>query len=241
MKILLIEDELVWQIKIRMILEELGWELVKITSSIDSIEEDIATTQYNLILSDIVLDDISVFTFFKEMTDCKTPIVFMTNRPSESYYESTKNLSYSALLIKPFHALTLKSTVDLLFKDYKEPIEENSEPQKPSEHGIWVKGKHNLKVWVEEEKILWIHSNGNYCYIQTATAKYSIKAALSNLVHSFSDSFIQIHRAYLINVQYIQKIELTRHNLYINKQELPISRKYKEQVVQYLLKKEANE
>ncbi|MBL7818508.1 MAG: response regulator transcription factor [Saprospiraceae bacterium] len=234
MKVLLIEDELVWQIKIRMILEELGWELVKITPSVDLIGDDIATTQPNLILSDIVLNDISVFTFFKEMADYKTPIVFMTNRPSENYYESTKNLDHSALLIKPFHALTLKSTVDLLFEHY-------TEPQKPSERGIWVRGKHNLKVWIEEEKILWIHSNGNYCFIQTAAAKYSVKGALSNLANSFSESFIQTHRAYLVNTQYIQKVELTRYNLFINKQEIPISRKYKEQVVKYLLKKEVNQ
>jgi DNA-binding LytR/AlgR family response regulator len=144
------------------------------------------------------------------------------------------SFKHSALLIKPFHALSLKSTVEVLFQHY-------TKPEKSAKLGVWVKDKYNIKVWIQEQKILWIHSNGNYCFIQTATAKYSVKAALANLVPTFSDSFIQIHRAYLVNVRHIQKVELSRSNLYINKQDLPISRKYKEQVVNYLVKKEANQ
>jgi two-component system, LytTR family, response regulator LytT len=231
MKVLLIEDEPIWQVNIRMILEELDWELLKITASLDTIEGDIAEAKPNLIISDISLDDISVFTYFNEKPDFRIPVVFMTNYPSDSYYENSKKLKYAALIIKPFHSLTLKSTVDLLFEHYKEP-------QKPSEQGLWVKGKQNIKIWVEEEKILWIHSNGNYCFIQTEGAKYSVKDTLTHLTSLLSASFIQTHRAYLVNVQHIQKVELTRNQLFVNKQELPISRTYKEEVVKYLLKKE---
>ncbi len=231
MKILLIEDEPIWQVNIRIILEDLGWELLKITSSMDLIKKDIIETQPNLIISDISLDDISVFTVFNDLLDFKIPIVFMTNYPSDSYYESVKALNNSALIIKPFHSLTLKSIVNLLFEQY-------SEPQILSERGIWVRGKQNIKIWVNEENILWIHSSGNYCFIQTEVVKYSIKGALANLMNSFSDSFIQTHRAYIVNSKYIDKIELTRSNLFINKQEIPISRKYKEQVTKYLIDEE---
>jgi two-component system, LytTR family, response regulator LytT len=233
MKVLLIEDEPIWQVNIRIILEELGWELLKITPSLDTIDADIAEAKPSLIISDITLDEVSVFTFFNDKPDFGIPVVFMTNYPSDNHYESSKRLKHSALIIKPFHALTLKSTVDLLFEHY-------TEPQKTSEQGLWVRGKQNIKVWVEEEKILWIHSDGNYCFIQTEGVKYSIKNTLTNIASSLGLSFIQIHRTYLINVRHIQKVELTRHQLFINKQELPISRKHKEEVIKYLIKKEAN-
>lgn len=233
MKVLLIEDEPIWQVNIRMILEELGWDLLKITPSLDTIDADITEAKPNLIISDITLDDVSVFTFFNEKPNFSVPVVFMTNYPSDNYYENAKRLKNSALIIKPFHFLTLKSTVDLLLEHY-------IETQEPSERGIWVRGKQNIKIWVEEEKILWIHSDGNYCFIQTETTKYSIKSTLTNLAHLLSDVFIQTHRAYLVNIQHIQKVELTRYQLFVNKQDLPISRKYKEQVVNYLLKKETN-
>jgi two-component system, LytTR family, response regulator LytT len=247
MKVLLIEDEPIWQVNIRMILEELGWELLKITPSLDTIDADIAEANPNLIISDITLDDVSVFSFFNEKPDFGIPVVFMTNYPSDSHYESSKRLKHSALIIKPFHALTLKSTVDLLFEHY-------TEPQKLSELGLWVRGKQNIKIWIEEEKILWVHSDGNYCFIQTEGAKYSvkdtlthvesllsassIKNTLTNIASSLGPSFIQIHRTYLVNVQHIQKVELTRHQLFVNKQDLPISRKHKEDVIKYLVKKE---
>ena len=234
MKVLLIEDEPTWQISIRIILEQLGWELLKISSSIESISEDIEETQPDLIISDIVLNDVSVFTLFDSATDVKIPIVFMTNFPTEGYYQSAIRLNQTALIIKPFHALTLKSTVDLLCK-------QTVKVKKPSELGVWVRNRYNQKIWVQEENILWVHSNGNYCFIQTTTAKYALKGALTHLVQALSPSFIQIHRAYLINVQHIQKVELSRANLFINKQELPISRKYKTQVVDYLVKKEINQ
>jgi two-component system, LytTR family, response regulator LytT len=231
MKVVLIEDEPIWQVNIRMILEELGWELLKITPSLDTIEEDIAESKPNLIISDISLDDVSVFTFFDEKPDFNIPVVFMTNYPSDSYYESARRLKHSALIIKPFHCLTLKSTVDLLLEHY-------TEPQEPSEQGLWVRGKQNIKVWLEEEKIWWIHSDGNYCFVQTEGAKYSIKSTLTHLASSLSTSFIQTHRAYLVNKQHIQKVELTRYQLVVHKQVLPFSRKYKEQVIDYLLKKD---
>lgn len=233
MKVLLIEDEVIWQVNIRMILEELGWELLKITPSLDTIAADIEAFKPELIISDITLDDVAVFAFLNEETDINIPIVFMTNYPSDDYYENSRKLRNAALIIKPFHAFTLKSTVELLFEHF-------TEPQKTSELGIWVRGKQNIKVWVEEEKILWINSNGNYCFIQTEGAKYSIKDTLTHLGQSLSPSFIQIHRAYLVNVQHIQKVELTRYQLFVHKQELPFSRKYKEEVVKYLIKKEAN-
>jgi two-component system, LytTR family, response regulator LytT len=231
MKVLLIEDEPIWQVNVRIILEELGWDLVRITHSLDTIEGDIAEANPFLIISDITLDDISVFTFFDARPDFDIPIVFMTNYPSDTYYESSKRLKHSALIVKPFHFLTLKSTVDLLLEHYVKP-------QQESQQGLWVRGKQNIKVWVKEEKILWIHSNGNYCFIQTENVKYSIKDTLTRITSLLSPSFIQTHRAYLVNKLHIQKVELTRHQLFINKQEIPISRKYKEQVVAYLLKKE---
>jgi two-component system, LytTR family, response regulator LytT len=231
MRVLLIEDEPIWQVNIRMILEELGWVLLKISPSLDTIDKDITEAEPNLIISDISLDDISVFTFFNDMPNFKIPVVFMTNYPSDSYYESARRLKNSALIIKPFHFLTLKSTVDLLFEHY-------TEPQASSEQGIWVRGKQNIKVWVEEEKIWWIHSDGNYCFVQTEGVKYSVKSTLTHLVHSLSHSFIQIHRTYLVNKQHIQKVELTRYQLFVAKQALPISRKYKDQVIKYLLEKD---
>jgi two-component system, LytTR family, response regulator LytT len=234
MKVLLIEDEPIWQVNIRIILEELEWELLKISGSIDSVIEDIKETQPDVVISDILLDNIPIFSLLEGRTDFNIPIVFMTNFPNEGFYKSAMSFKHSALLIKPFHGLSLKSTVEVLFQHY-------TKPEKLAKLGVWVKDKHNIKVWIEEEKILWIHSNGNYCFIQTATAKYSVKAALASIIPTFSDSFIQIHRAYLVNVRHIQKVELTRCNLFINKQELPISRKYKEQVVNYLTKKEANQ
>ena len=231
MKVLLIEDEAIWQVNIRMILEDLGWELLRITPFLDTIEADIKAVEPNLIISDITLDDVSVFTFFNGKSDIKIPIVFMTNYPSDNYYESSKKLKHAALIVKPFHAFTLKSTVDLLLEQYVEP-------QKSSELGLWVRGKQNIKVWVEEDKILWIHSSGNYCFVQTEGIKYSVKNTLTNVANLLSTSFIQTHRAYLVNVRHIQKVELTRAQLFVNKQEIPISRKNKEQIVAYLTQKE---
>lgn len=225
MRVLLIEDDAIWQLKIRVILEELEWELLKTIDSVDKIAESISETNPNLIISDIMLDDMPIFPVFKEIPNFKIPIVFITNYPSDSHYQSLKNFSKAVLLIKPFHALTLKSTVDLL------PVNKS---KKQPESGVWVRGKHNLKIWIEEGQIWWIHSNGNYCFVQTATTKYAIKGALIHLVGSLSDSFIQIHRAYLVNKKYIQKIELTRSQLFVSKYPLPISRKYKKEVVEYL-------
>ena len=49
MKVLLIEDEAIWQVNIRMILEDLGWELLRITPFLDTIEADIKAVEPNLI------------------------------------------------------------------------------------------------------------------------------------------------------------------------------------------------
>ena len=227
MKVLLIEDEPIWQIKIRMILEELCWEMVAIVSTIAEIPTALAAHKPDLILSDIVLNQTNVFSFFSKISTLTTPIVFISNFASEENYAQVKAMPAAVLIIKPFHTLTLKSTVDLLM---------NNQPSRQQTHGggIWVRGKHNLKIWLREEQICWIQSSGNYLFIQTEPTKYAIKGSLNKVQPNFSPHFIQIHRAYLINAQFIQKVDLQRAVIQINDQLLPISRTCKEQVISFL-------
>lgn len=81
----------------------------------------------------------------------------------------------------------------------------------------------------------WVEASRSYCYIHTSDDKRII------LTHSLSEMkkklppalFIQPHRSYLLNVNYVNKY--IGNTLYIDNQSFPISRKFKKETLSRFL------
>lgn len=85
------------------------------------------------------------------------------------------------------------------------------------------------------EDILWVHAEGNYCFIKTEDKKYAIKISLRKLAQKLSPrEFIRIHKSYLVRTTRIDGIDINNNTVCIGRFHLPIGRVYKVELFEKL-------
>ncbi len=104
----------------------------------------------------------------------------------------------------------------------------------PSLEFFFVKSKSILeKISINE--ILFIHSIGNQCFIQTIQKKHSVIVPLSKLALTFKKhGFHQCHRNYLVQLLLIDSFDLKENKILLNNFSIPVSRKYKQSLLKHL-------
>lgn len=81
--------------------------------------------------------------------------------------------------------------------------------------------------------ILWVESKGDYVKIITSSSSYIIHSTLKNIEEALSaQSFIRIHRGYLISIEKLEYIE--EGTAYIQGTPLPVSETYKNELLKQL-------
>lgn len=228
---ILIEDDPIDQIKIKIMFTEFNsdkydFKLMQVFDNIDSLllflEED---HPVDIIISDMFTQKRSTgIELLKKLKTTDTPVVIITNSQDKDVYKEAqlhKNVSY---LIKPFHHLTLQSTMEnLLFNTYL-----NSNSAMLNKRRLFLKNNLNALEKVTFDEILFLEADGNYCYVNTiGRKKYVKKVSLSKLLcENFDETFVRVHHKFAINIQHITKATATAVEL-TNGLIIPISKSYK--------------
>lgn len=76
------------------------------------------------------------------------------------------------------------------------------------------------------ENLVYIHSEGHYLELYTTTNKEFIRGKISEIIKELPPNFMQIHRSYIINFNYIKEV-FSNFIVLKNKTEIPISRSKK--------------
>ena len=80
---------------------------------------------------------------------------------------------------------------------------------------------HRLRL----KDILWIHADGNYCYINTAEKKFAVKISLRRLAAKLPPKeFTRIHKSYLVRTECIDGIDIHENTVFLGQQKLPLGR-----------------
>lgn len=89
--------------------------------------------------------------------------------------------------------------------------------------------QNNLLRKVPIKAVLWIKTEGNYSIIHTTSKKYILKLSLKKVLEQLpKDYFIQIQRAYIVALPKIEDIDISRNEVIINKERLPLGRNYRD-------------
>ncbi len=104
MKILLLEDELMLQSSILEYLEALGHKCIAYGDGLD-VENDLKTTQYDLLLLDINVPNINGIDLVKNIKkkNCNTPVIFISALIDIETITQAFDLGASDYIKKPFH------------------------------------------------------------------------------------------------------------------------------------------
>ena len=81
--------------------------------------------------------------------------------------------------------------------------------------------------FLDFQNIIFAYSDGNYIYVITSDKKYFLAKTLKWLEERLpQDSFIRVHRSYIINVNQINNLDKSSWNIVMNNNEIvPVSKR----------------
>jgi DNA-binding LytR/AlgR family response regulator len=234
-KIVVVEDEILIAESLRIMLESLGYEVAAMfNSGLDAIKN------FRPGFADIVIMDIElanntngIDTAIELKKICDPPIIFITNNTDErirkrAIYE-TNAIQYVS---KPFTKLDISIAIDLTLKLSGEKEIASQKVYEASylmNDSIFVKdGGSFKKIMISD--IRFLKADGSYCilYYNKNNILFSENLSFLESKLSFSKILLRVHRSYIININYITKIQDNR--LWIDNEEIPIGSTYKKEL-----------
>jgi DNA-binding LytR/AlgR family response regulator len=194
------------------------------TNPYDSIYT-INNNQVDLIFLDIVMPQVSGLEFLKTLY--KPPMVVFTTAFKEYAFEGFENDAVD-YLVKPFAFERFLKAVNKAFQlsRFKNPvIAANDETHVIPKGFLMVKVEYTT-IRVDLIDILYIEGLKDYVKIHTEGKLILTKTTMKNLIEKLpSDSFLRVHKSYIISLVKIDMIENSR--IVIGNQRIPIGESYR--------------
>lgn len=205
-----------------------------LAKNLNEAEEELKKTSFDAIILDIMIngkpDGISLAKYVKEQK-IDIPFLFLTSMQTKAIFDKAKSTKPLTYLLKPYNKLELLFALELAFESYYEQSNTLVLDKKNavlSPQFLFVK-KNKCIVKVNVSSIKYIKVEEKYCSLICDTGNYLIKLSLIKIKEILSNpDFIQVHRNYLANVNYIKEI-YPQDNLIIieEKEQIPFSERYK--------------
>lgn len=228
MKCIIIEDEIPAQRILKNFLEKIpNTEIVGCFNSAIKANETITNTVVDVLFLDINLPDLSGMNYLNILQH--PPKVIITTAYPEYAVESFEKDMIVDYLMKPFSFDRFLKAINKV-KNTVTTVE-NGATKNQLDHVFVNLDKTLQKILFNE--INYIASEHNYITIYTSEKKFTLVDALKNWNEKLPDTFIQIHKSYIVNTQFITKIAGNQVTLHHNIT-LPIGRTYKASLIAYL-------
>jgi DNA-binding LytR/AlgR family response regulator len=213
---LIIEDEPVARDILRTYIEDTpSLKLIDECEDAMSALELLKKENIDLIFLDINMPKLSGISFLKSLTD--PPQVILTTAYSEYALEGYE-LNVLDYLLKPFS-----------FERFLKAVNKLNTLDSPNPNTDTISIKADGKVYpIDLRGIIFAESKGDYITLHTESKKLTFNQTLTSFIDSLKDdSFVRVHRSYMVN---LKKIDYLEGNLIvIQKNEIPIGKSYKEE------------
>lgn len=243
-KILVVEDDPLYALDLKILIEELGYDLIDVVEDSDQVFDIINREEVDLILMDIKikgkLNGIQVAE--KIQKDKAIAVIFITSFDDRSLFEKAKDTNHHGYLVKPFNKITLESTIELAIVALKDDSKGIGNSQELTEWNadtiledfVFIKRNSKLEK-VEINQIEFIQSEGNYCVISTERKKYALKMSLIKVKKMLdSHPFARVNKRHIVNMNLITSIDLSTNQINIDDISFAIGRTYKEGLLKRL-------
>ncbi len=222
-KILIVEDEVIVAMDIAAKLEKAGYQVAGFVNNAKSCLEKLNETALDLILLDINIEgDTDGIELARAINGYhQVPFIFLTSYYDKKTIARARETSPKAYLIKPFNNEELIANVEMaLFKSSN-----NHSTPDPSPEKFFVRQDHQL-ISLDQDEIYYAEAYDNYTYIHTSNEKYLISHTLKSVEEKLSkNSFVRIHRSYLINFHKISSVG--EGFVYLDNYQLTVGQSYK--------------
>ena len=183
----------------------------------------------DLIFLDINMPDMDGLSLLKTLKD--PPTVIFTTAYDEYAVESYDHQA-AGYLLKPIEFPKFYKAVMRVIEQQKTPYPRTLQADKSAAFLLLKSGSKMLKF--DSADIQFIEASGNYAELITKERKVMVDHSLIELLENLpAQSFLRIHRSYIVNIAYLSEYEL--HQLKIGDKILPIGKTFRQEVKQAIL------
>lgn len=243
-KILIVEDDSLFVLDLKILVEELGYEIVGIVDNADDVFSLMKQNKPDIILMDIdIKGDKNGIEIAQDLKDESIAIIFITSYSDQKTYQKAREVLPCGYLVKPFNQFTLESiieyTVSTLGTINRKSKQEDFQGW---EHDVILKDyvfikRNNQLEKVEIAKIQSVQSEGNYSIISVGKRKFALKLSLVKVYEFFKKyPFLRVNKRHLINMDLVSSIDLSNNKIIIGESQFTIGRTYKDTVLKKLNK-----
>ncbi len=216
--IILVEDDFLNRRYTKKILTENGYHVLESKNAIETMAL-LKTHTPDLIILDIHLGEtdkngINLAQDIKELFNI--PFLFLTAYSATDVVEKAIATLPQSYITKPFKNIDLITAVELAIRQFN-----NQEKRKP----VVVIKEVGFNIELPIEEIDYIESDGNYLLIYAQEKMYKSRFTIKQILEILpATSFVQTHRAYIVNKNKIEKYNTK--NVIVNNNEIPVSKNY---------------
>jgi DNA-binding LytR/AlgR family response regulator len=238
LKILIVEDNLIFAKDLAKGVQQYNCEVVGIAASAEKAIELFETKEPNLVFIDLELEGEKDGIYVAEHINktCRVPFIFLTDNFGSSnkfFKKATNTLPANYLPKGTFLPNQLWHFVEAAMSNYSKAgglLINEDEPSAFIRNQFFVKSK---GVWekLTAEDITHITVNKPYCEIHTTKSlkKYLVRKPLDFTVLQFNSvKLIRIHQSHAVNINFISKYDYTKSKVILStKNELEVGRTFK--------------
>jgi DNA-binding LytR/AlgR family response regulator len=243
-KVLIVEDDMIIAADISMQLAKMGYRVVGMCTRAEDAIGMIKSNEPDIVLMDVILSGKMNGIEAAEiiLNEAPTPLIFLTSNYDDATFQKALKTKPYAFIAKPFQKSelerALKITANRLTVEKQESqlmVDENEDDHVSTmKDRIFLRHKGEM-VKVLLSDILYVEADRNYCIVKTAEKEILLSIPLSRFEINLPENrFLRTHRSFLVNIFKIDAV--SEHSEYINidKFQVPISRRQKDEVIKRL-------
>lgn len=232
LRTLIIDDEPIALEKLRSYVEKVPFlEPAAECQSAFQAMEYLATDSVDLIVTDINMPDLDGLEFIRGLNN-RPMVIFITAHPQ--YAVDSYKVSAVDYLLKPYSFSDFHRAVSKAYEQYRSRREAQPEPTSAAKDSIFIKTDYRY-VRVATSDIRYIKGYGEYLqiFVQGATTPLLTLSSFASIRERLPESFLQVHRSYIVNMNHVQQIE--RNRLILDSDTyIPVSESYRAAFQHYL-------
>lgn len=235
-KTLIVEDELIIAEDMKGMLQEMQHEVIGIASDCTEALEILAGDVPDIALIDIHLrggdDGISLARSMREKYDI--PIIFITSYSDKTTVDRAKQIRPEGYIVKPFEKADLYTSIEIALNNFSAHQKAGMKVEKEDSEGVVIRDsifirKDYMLIKVKFDDLIWIRSELNYLELFCRENKHLVRSTMKDFIDKLpSDTFLQVHKSYCVNVRYVTAID--HSNIWLKDVQIPIGRSYLETV-----------
>ncbi len=209
MKIGVVEDELIIAEGIRIMLEDIGYDVAEPVTSYDEAMKMIKEQQPDVLILDINIsgEKTGIDVAHAVRKDNPIPFIFLTANSDKQTLALAKQAHPDAYLVKPVKKEDLFASIEVAVSNFAAKAKPATDTGSyVIKDAVFIREKKNLRKVLLKD-ILFLKSENIYVVVHTLNEQWIVRSTMQQFLDEIGfDKMVRVNRSYAVNLDHVDKV-----------------------------------